>query len=165
MPLTRPTQDAGALLDCRAVSDHEQQSLLALVLKKLSKREPALLSDGVDLSLRMHARGDAGRQQEKRCGNNSVLEWKAVLVTLFRDMTPSDPYESRTTKWIRNHPKGAGAITVAVIALIFASIAFREWFKVSSETTDIGSTIVKGAGIVAVALFVAWRANRRLRNH
>ena len=97
MPLTRPTQDAGALLYCRAVSDHEQQSLLALVLKKLSKREPALLSDRVDLSLRMHARGDAGRQQQKRCGNNSVLEWK---VTLFRDMTPSEPYESRTTKWI-----------------------------------------------------------------
>ena len=80
-------------------------------------------------------------------------------------MTPSDPYESRTTKWIRNHPKSAGALTLLVIALIFASIAFREWFKVSSGTTNVGSTIVKGAGIVAVALIVAWRYNRTMRNH
>ena len=80
-------------------------------------------------------------------------------------MIPIDPYESRTTKWIRNHPKSAGAITLAVIALIFASIAFREWFKVSGGTSDIGSTILKSVGNVAVALFVAWRFNRRMRSH
>ena len=44
MPLTRPAQDAGALLGGRAVTDHEQQSLLAFVLEQLAKREAALLA-------------------------------------------------------------------------------------------------------------------------
>ena len=164
MPLTRPAENTGAFFGRRAVPDHEQQSLLAFVLEQLAQREPALTGDAVELGFGMHARGDAGREQEERRADNSVLEQKAVLVS-FCDMTPSDPYESRTTQWIRNHRKSAGALTLLVIALIFAAIAFREWFKVSSGTANVGSTIVKGAGIVAVALFVAWRYNRTMRNH
>ena len=164
MPLTRPAEDTCALFGRRAVPDHKQQSLLAFVLKQLAKREPALARDAVELGFGVHARRDAAGEQQERRANNSTLERKAVLVS-FRDMIPRDPYEGRTTKWIRNHPKSAGALTLLVIALIFGSIAFREWFKVSSGTTNVGSTIVKGAGIVAVVLFVAWRYNRTMRNH
>ena len=80
-------------------------------------------------------------------------------------MTPRHPNEDRTFKWVRSHPKSASAIAFLVIALIPASIALREWYKTSGGSTNVEAGIVKGAGIVAVALFVAWRANKRMRDH
>ena len=79
-------------------------------------------------------------------------------------MTPVDPYESRTIKWLRTHPKSATLCAIVVIAFIFGSIGIREWSKVSAGSAD-GSGIAKAVGIVAVALVVAWRANRRMRKH
>ncbi len=79
-------------------------------------------------------------------------------------MTPVDPYESRTTKWLRTHPKSATLLALFVVALIFGAIGVREWSKVNTGGVD-GSGIAKAVGLVTVALIVAWRANRQLRKH
>ena len=45
-------------------AEEENETLLTLVLEKLTKRETALLTDAVQLSLRVHTRRDAARERK-----------------------------------------------------------------------------------------------------
>jgi hypothetical protein len=80
-------------------------------------------------------------------------------------MLPPDPNEDRIVRWMRKHPKLAIVLACLVIGLIPASIGLREWSQASDGTSDIKSSLIKGAALVAGALIIAWRANKRMRNH
>ena len=69
MPLASPTDDASAFLGSGAVPDHEQQSFLALILKKLAQGEAALTGDAVEFRFTVHPCGGAARQ-DKRCAHH-----------------------------------------------------------------------------------------------
>ena len=84
MPLTSPLQDTGALFSSRAVTHHEQQSLLAFVLEQLAKREPAGPPDFVDLDLRVQARSELS--DPVRWGTTFILVQAHARVPASSDM-------------------------------------------------------------------------------
>jgi len=82
-------------------------------------------------------------------------------------MTDRKHGEDRTAAWMRAHPRLTSLGLIILVIGIFALIGLRVMSKVtgSGDGTMGGPYVIKLVAIVGGALFIVWRANRRLRKH
>jgi len=78
-------------------------------------------------------------------------------------MTLGPTEDSRSVRWIRAHPRFAGAFVIAAIITILLFIGFRE----SRSGPPVGTSLwwLKAIGLIVVALVFALRHRRRMRKH
>jgi hypothetical protein len=73
------------------------------------------------------------------------------------------PKPDRSAEWVRAHPRLASAAALLIVFGIFAAIAFNEARKAGGSDFGDGYGWLKGVALVAGALFIVWRARKKMR--